>query len=193
MGTGRLEAFSDGVIAILITIMVLELKVPHAADLEALRSLIPVFLSYILSFVYLGIYWNNHHHLFQVAQQVNGRVLWANLHLLFWLSLIPFVTAWTGENHFAPLPVALYGIVLLFCGIAYFILTRALISHHGRDSILAIALGRDTKGKISIVIYALAALLAFIHPGLAFMMYVLVAILWLIPDRRIEKAIALPK
>lgn len=193
MGTGRLEAFSDGVIAILITIMVLELKVPHDADLEALRSLIPVFLSYILSFVYLGIYWNNHHHLFQVAQQVNGRVLWANLHLLFWLSLIPFVTAWTGENHFAPLPVALYGIVLLFCGIAYFILTRALISHHGRDSILAIALGRDTKGKISIVIYALAALLAFIHPGLAFMMYVLVAILWLIPDRRIEKAIALPK
>lgn len=193
MGTGRLEAFSDGVIAILITIMVLELKVPHDADLEALRSLIPVFLSYILSFVYLGIYWNNHHHLFQVAQQVNGRVLWTNLHLLFWLSLIPFVTAWTGENHFAPLPVALYGIVLLFCGIAYFILTRALISHHGRDSILAIALGQDTKDKISIVIYALAAPLAFIHPGLAFMMYVLVAILWLIPDRRIEKAIALPK
>ena len=193
MGTGRLEAFSDGVMAILITIMVLELNVLHAADLAALRSLIPVFLSYILSFVYLGIYWNNHHHLFQVAQQVNGRVLWSNLHLLFWLSLIPFVTAWTGENHFAPLPVALYGIVLLFCGIAYFILTRALISHHGRDSILAIALGRDVKGKVSIVIYALAAPIAFINPGLAFMMYVLVAILWLIPDRSIEKAIVLPE
>jgi uncharacterized membrane protein len=167
--------------------------VPHTADFAALRSLIPVFLSYVLSFIYLGIYWNNHHHLFQVAQQVNGHVLWANLHLLFWLSLIPFVTAWTGENHFAPLPVALYGIVLLFCGIAYFILTRTLISHHGLGSILAIALGRDIKGKVSVVIYALAAPLAFLSPGLAFMMYVLVAILWLIPDRRIERAIALPK
>lgn len=189
MEKGRLEAFSDGVIAILITIMVLELKIPHEAELKALRPLIPVFLSYILSFIYLGIYWNNHHHLLQAVQQVNGKVLWANLHLLFWLSLIPFVTGWTGENHFAPVPVAFYGIVLMFAGIAYFILSRALISHHGRNSTLAIALGNDLKGKISVGIYTLAVFLAFISSWLAFALYILVAIMWLIPDRRIEKAL----
>ncbi len=142
MGKGRLEAFSDGVLAIIITIMVLELKVPHSADLAALRPLIPVFLSYVLSFIYLGIYWNNHHHLFQAVRHVNGRILWANLHLLFWLSLIPFVTGWMGENHFAALPIAFYGTVLLLAAIAYFILSLALIAHHGKDSALAIALGR---------------------------------------------------
>ena len=189
MGKGRLEAFSDGVIAILITIMVLELKVPHQADLAALRPLVPVFLSYVLSFVYLGIYWNNHHHLLQAARNVNGRVLWANLHLLFWLSLIPFVTGWTGENYFATLPVALYGTVLLFSGIAYFILTRTLIAHHGKDSTLAIAIGQNLKGKISVVLYAIAIPLSFVNSWVAFMLYVLVAIMWLIPDRRIEKAL----
>ncbi|MGB7890350.1 MAG: TMEM175 family protein [Microcoleus sp.] len=189
MGKGRLEAFSDGVIAILITIMVLELKVPHETDLAALRPLVPVFLSYVLSFIYLGIYWNNHHHLLQAARHVNGNVLWANLHLLFWLSLIPFVTAWTGENHFAAWPVALYGTVLLLAAIAYFILTRVLISYHGKDSTLAIALGRDFKGKVSVVIYAVAILLSFVNSWFAFMLYVLVAIMWLIPDRRIEKTL----
>jgi uncharacterized membrane protein len=189
MKKGRLEAFSDGVIAIIITIMVLELKIPHAADLKSLSPLIPVFLSYILSFVYLGIYWNNHHHLFQAVRHVNGKVLWANLHLLFWLSLIPFVTGWTGENHFAPLPVAFYGVVLLFSGIAYFILSCLLISSHGKDSTLAIAIGNDLKGKVSVFIYALAVFLAFVSSWLAFVMYVLVAIMWLIPDRRIEKAL----
>jgi hypothetical protein len=191
MTKGRLEAFSDGVIAILITIMVLELKIPLEADLAALRPLLPVFLSYILSYIYLGIYWNNHHHLFQAVQQVNGRVLWANLHLLFWLSLLPFVTAWAGENHFATWPVALYGLVLLFAAIAYFILTRTLIRHHGKDSTLATALGRDSKGKISLVIYALAILLAFVNVWLANLLYVLVALMWLIPDRRIEKKLTL--
>ncbi len=189
MGKGRLEAFSDGVIAILITIMVLELKVPHEADLAALRPLVPVFLSYVLSFIYLGIYWNNHHHLLQAARHVNGNVLWANLHLLFWLSLIPFVTAWTGENHFAAWPVALYGTVLLLAAIAYFILSRVLISYHGKDSTLAIALGRDFKGKVSVVIYAVAILLSFVNSWFAFMLYVLVAIVWLTPDRRIERSL----
>lgn len=189
MDKGRLEAFSDGVIAILITIMVLELKVPHEATLVALRPLVPVFLSYILSFIYLGIYWNNHHHLFQAVNHVNGRVLWANLHLLFWLSLIPFVTAWTGENQFAAVPVACYGLVLFFAAIAYLILTRMLIYHHGKDSTLAIALGRDVKGKMSIVIYATASLLASVNSWLAFGLYILVAIMWLIPDRRIERTI----
>lgn len=189
MDKGRLEAFSDGVIAIIITIMVLELKVPHDAELAALRPLIPVFLSYVLSFIYLGIYWNNHHHLLQAAEQVNGNVLWANLHLLFWLSLIPFVTAWTGENAFAPVPVACYGIVLLCSAIAYFILSRALILHHGKDSTLAVAIGRDFKGKVSLGIYALAVVLTTVSAGLAFMLYVVVAILWLMPDRRIEKAL----
>lgn len=189
MSKGRLEAFSDGVIAILITIMVLELKVPHEADLAALRPLVPVFLSYVLSFIYLGIYWNNHHHLLQVVRHISGSVLWANLHLLFWLSLIPFVTGWTGENHFAALPVAFYGIVLLLAAIAYFILTRTLIACQGQDSTLAAALGRDTKGRVSMVIYAAAVLLAFVNSWLAFMLYVLVAIMWLIPDRRIEKTL----
>ncbi|MBD2354361.1 DUF1211 domain-containing protein [Tolypothrix sp. FACHB-123] len=189
MGKGRLEAFSDGVLAIIITIMVLELKVPHGADLAALRPLIPVFLSYVLSFIYIGIYWNNHHHLWQAVRHVNGRILWANLHLLFWLSLIPFVTGWMGENHFAAWPIALYGTVLLFCAIAYYILTVALISHHGKDSTLAIAIGRDIKGKISLVFYALAIPLSFVNSWIAFTFYVLMAIMWLIPDRRIEKTL----
>lgn len=189
MGKGRLEAFSDGVLAIIITIMVLELKVPHGADLAILRPLIPVFISYVLSFIYLGIYWNNHHHLLQAVRHVNGRILWANLHLLFWLSLIPFVTGWMGENHFAARPVALYGTVLLLAAIAYWILTVALIAHHGRDSTLAIALGRDFKGKISVVLYAVAILLSFVNSWVAFGIYILVAIMWLIPDRRIEKTL----
>lgn len=191
MNKGRLEAFSDGVIAILITIMVLELKVPHEANLEALRPIAPVLLSYVLSFIYLGIYWNNHHHLFQVVRQVNGKVLWANLHLLFWLSLIPFGTAWMGENHFAAVPVAVYGGVLLCAAIAYLILTSVLISHHGRDSTLAIALGRDFKGKISIGVYVMAILLCLTHYSwLGAPLYALVAIIWLIPDRRIEKTLS---
>jgi uncharacterized membrane protein len=189
MGKGRLEAFSDGVIAILITIMVLELKVPHEADIAALRPLIPVFLSYVLSFIYLGIYWNNHHHLFQAAQHVNGSVLWANLHLLFWLSLVPFVTGWMGENNFGALPVAFYGVVLLLAGTAYFILTRVLIAQHGEDSTLAMAVGRDFKGKVSLVIYAVAILLSFINSWVACLLYTLVAVMWLIPDRRIEKVL----
>src|SRR5437867_10609597 len=186
MGKGRLEAFSDGVIAIIITIMVLEIRVPHGADLASLRPMIPVFLSYVLSFVFLGIYWNNHHHLLQAARHVNGRILWANLHLLFWLSLTPFVTNWMGENQFASWPVALYGVVLLCAAVAYFILVRALLSLHGASSVLATALGRDFKGKISIVIYAVAIPLAFIRSWVACTLYVLVAVMWLIPVRRIE-------
>jgi uncharacterized membrane protein len=197
MVKGRLEAFSDGVIAIIITIMVLELKIPHESDLAALRLLIPTFLSYVLSFVHIGIYWNNHHHLFQAVRQVNGSTLWANLHLLFWLSLFPFVTAWMGENHFAALPVALYGVVLLLAAIrrnpvrviAYFTLTRTLIFNHGQGSTLANALGRDFKGKLSVLIYAVTIPLAFATPWLACALYVLVAVLWLIPDRRIEKTL----
>jgi len=189
MTRNRLEAFSDGVIAIIITIMVLELRVPVGASFAALRPLAPVFLSYVLSFVFVGIYWNNHHHLLQVVEHVNGRVLWANLHLLFWLSLTPFVTAWMGENHFAQSPVALYGMVLLCSGIAYFILTRALLSIHQRDSLLAVALGADFKGKISMVIYAVAIPLAFVRWWLAYGLYVFVAVMWLVPDRRIERAI----
>jgi uncharacterized membrane protein len=189
MGKGRLEAFSDGVIAIIITIMVLEIKVPHEANLEALRPLIPIFLSYVLSFVNLGIYWNNHHHLLQAVRNVNGRILWANQHLLFWLSLIPSATAWMGETNFAKLPVSLYGIVLLLSGIAYFILSRSLVDHHGKDSTLAIALGSDFKGKVSLVVYALAILLSFVSSLVACLLYVLVAIIWLIPDRRIERTL----
>lgn len=189
MPKGRVEAFSDGVIAIIITIMVLEMKVPHEADLAALRPLIPIFLSYVLSFIYLGIYWNNHHHLFQAVRHVNGNILWANLHLLFWLSLIPFVTGWMGENNFVPWPVALYGAVLLFTAIAYFILTQALISHHGKDSALAAALGRDFKGKVSVGFCAVAIPLAFMNSWFAYAFYVLVAVMWLIPDRRIEKTL----
>jgi uncharacterized membrane protein len=187
---GRLEAFSDGVIAIIITIMVLELRPPHGTDLASLRPLFPSFLSYVLSFAYLGIYWNNHHHLLQAARHVDGRILWANMHLLFWLSLIPFVTAFMGENHFASLPVALYGAVLLLAGVAYFVLTRALIRRHGEESALAKALGRDFKGKISVVFYAVAIALALAAPWLSCGIYVLVAVVWLVPDRRIENALA---
>ena len=187
MGKGRLEAFSDGVIAIIITIMVLELKVPHGTELATLYPLIPVFLSYVLSFVYVGIYWNNHHHMLHTATRINGGILWANLHLLFWLSLIPFVTGWMGENHFATVPVALYGFVLFMCGVAYTILARALMIHHGKDSALAIAVGKDYKGWISIITYALAIGLSFVQAWIAFALYIAVALMWFIPDRRIEK------
>lgn len=184
-----MEAFSDGVIAIIITIMVLELKVPQGADLSTLAPLIPVFLSYVLSFVFIGIYWSNHHHLLHAVEHVDGRILWANLHLLFWLSLTPFVTAWMGENDFARAPVALYGTVLLFAAIAYFILVRTLLARHGPNSVLATALGRDFKGKISMVIYLVAIPLAFAKWWLACALYVLVSIMWLIPDRRIERTL----
>ena len=190
MTTSRLEAFSDGVVAILITIMVLELRPPHEATFQSLKPLIPVLFSYLLSFIFLGIYWSNHHHLFHAAQQVNGRVLWANLHLLFWLSLIPFVTAWMGENHFGPAPVALYGIILLLAAIAYTILVQSLLSLHGPDSLLATALGSDFKGKISVVLDLIAIPLAFLKPWVAFAIYVLVAVMWLAPDRRIERKMA---
>jgi len=190
MSKGRLEAFSDGVIAILITIMVLEFKVPEQTGLAALGPLVPVFFSYVMSFVFLGIYWSNHHHLLQATQHVDGRVLWANLHLLFWLSLIPFVTAWMGENEFAAWPVASYGVVMFFAAVAYFILTRALLALHGSTSVLATALGRDFKGKVSIVIYLVAIPFAFQNSRLAATLYVLVAVMWLVPDRRIEKTLA---
>jgi len=190
MSQGRLEAFSDGVIAIIITIMVLEMKVPHGADLAALRPLIPAFLSYVLSFTFVGIYWNNHHHLLHATRHVNGRILWANLHLLFWLSLIPFVTHWMGETHFAAWPVALYGAVMLFAGFAYYLLTRALVAHHGKGSTIATAVGRDFKGKVSLVIYLVAISLAFENAWISCALYVLVAVIWLIPDRRIEKTLA---
>lgn len=190
MGKGRLEAFSDGVIAIIITIMVLELKVPHGANWTALATLSPVFLSYVLSFIYVGIYWNNHHHLFQAVHKINGRILWANLHLLFWLSLTPFVTGWMGENHFAPLPVALYGVNLFMAAISYTILVRALLVQHGKDSTLAQAIGKDFKGYISLAIYFTAILLSFVYSWIGFSLYVLVAIIWFVPDRRIEKRIA---
>jgi uncharacterized membrane protein len=189
MHKARLEAFSDGVIAIIITIMVLELKAPVGHDFDDLYEVIPVLLSYVLSFIYLGIYWNNHHHLFQAAKQVNGAILWANLHLLFWLSLIPFVTDWMGVNDFAARPVALYGIVLLFAAIAYFLLVQALIARHGKGSTLAIAIGKDFKGKISVVLYLIGILLSFLNPLLACAVYILVAIMWLVPDRRIEKVL----
>ncbi|MES2462333.1 MAG: TMEM175 family protein [Armatimonadota bacterium] len=186
MGKGRLEAFSDGVIAIIITIMVLELKVPHGSDLAALKPLIPVLLSYILSFVFVGIYWNNHHHMLHAAHKVNGRVLWLNMHLLFWLSLIPFVTSWMGENHFEGLPVALYGVVLLMCAFAFTFLARGLVVLEGKDSTLARAIGRDYKGTASIILYVLAIPLALFATWLAFALYVTVAIIWFLPDRRIE-------
>ena len=190
MNKNRLEAFSDGVIAIIITIMVLELKVPHGTTLDALWPLIPVFLSYLLSFIYVGIYWNNHHHMLHAVTQVDGRILWANLHLLFWLSLIPFVTGWVGENHAASVPVAMYGVVLLMCSVAYLLLARALIAHHGAGSPLALALGKDRKGVVSIVLYALAAPLSMLHAWLGMAIYVGVAVLWFIPDRRIEARLA---
>ena len=186
MNKGRLEAFSDGVLAVIITIMVLEMKPPHGTELSVLRPVIPVFFSYVLSFVYVGIYWNNHHHLLHAAQHVAGGILWANLHLLFWLSLIPFATAWMGENHLASWPVALYGVVFLFAGIAYFILTRILVAHHGPASLLAMSIGRDRKGRASLLIYTASIPLAFVHPWIAFAGYIIVAALWLLPDRRIE-------
>jgi uncharacterized membrane protein len=190
MGKARLEAFSDGVLAIIITIMVLELRVPHEAELAALRPLVPVLLSYVLSFLYLGIYWNNHHHMLHVTRRVTGPILWANLHLLFWLSLIPFATAWMGENHFASTPTALYGAVLLVAAIAYLILQRQILRVEGPQSILAMAVDRDVKGKLSPFLYLLGIGAAYVHPGIADAVYALVAFMWLIPDRRIERALA---
>ncbi|HZV58965.1 MAG TPA: TMEM175 family protein [Candidatus Eremiobacteraceae bacterium] len=190
MGKGRLEAFSDGVIAIIITIMVLDLKAPRGADLSALRPVIPVFLNYVLSFVYVGIYWNNHHHMIHTAARVNGRILWANLHLLFWLSLIPFATNWIGESHLAPTSVAFYGFIMLMAGISYSILSAAIIALHGSSSTLAIAVGKNYKGTASVVIYAIAVPLALVHPRLSLALYVLVAMMWFLPDPRIEKVIA---
>ncbi len=187
MTRGRLEAFSDGVIAIIITIMVLEFKVPHGTDLDALGPLLPKLVSYVLSFVMLGIYWNNHHHLMHATKHVDGRVLWANLHLLFWLSLMPFVTAWAGETRFAAWPVAAWGAVQFMAGTAYFILVRALLALHGGDSVLAEAIGRDVKGIISLALYLIAVLLTLVGPVPALAIYVLVAVMWLIPDRRIER------
>ncbi len=189
MGKGRLEAFSDGVFAVIITIMVLELKVPRGSDLAALGPVFPVFLSYVLSFVFVGIYWSNHHHMLQAVRKVNGLVLWANLHLLFWLSLVPFITAWMGENHRLSVPVALYGCVLFMSGLAYYILSRGLIALEGRKSALAIAVGKDRKGILSLVIYAFAVALAFVKPGISIAMYISVAVIWFIPDRRIEHVI----
>lgn len=190
MGKNRLEAFSDGVLAIIITIMVLEMKVPHSDDFAALQPLLPIFLSYVLSFVYVGIYWNNHHHLLHATHRVSGGMLWANLHLLFWLSLFPFVTGWMGENHFASLPTALYGVVLLMAAIAYLILQRMIIASEGRDSMLARAIGKDVKGRLSGLIYAAAIPAAFFNQWLAQSFYVFVALIWLVPDRRIEKVLS---
>ena len=190
MTKGRLEAFSDGVMAIIITIMVLELKVPHGDQVADLWPLTPVLLSYVLSFVYLGIYWNNHHHLLHAARQVDGRILWANLHLLFWLSLVPFVTGWMGENHFASLPVALYGGVLLMAAVSYTLLVRALLARHGKDSVLAKAIGSDLKGHLSLAAYVLAILVASSNRWIACALYVAVALAWLVPDLRIERALA---
>jgi len=189
MKTTRLEAFSDGVLAIIITIMVLELKVPHAVELAALKPVLPVLLSYVLSFIYVGIYWNNHHHLFQATEQVSGGILWANLHLLFWLSLFPFTTAWMGENHLAAIPTAIYGFVLLMAGIAYYVLERAIIAKQGRESFLALAIGKDWKAKFSLALYLAAIPLAFVSSWIASALYVFGALLWLIPDPRIEKAL----
>ena len=186
MTKGRLEAFSDGVIAIIITIMVLEMKVPHGAEVAALRPMLPVFISYVLSYVYVGIYWTNHHHLLHAVDRVNGSILWWNLHLLFWLSQVPFVTGWMGENHFAALPTAIYGCVLLMAAIAYFLLVRAILAHHGPESRVAKALGRDFKGKVSVLFYVVGVPMAFVNRWVAGGLYVLVAMIWFIPDRRIE-------
>jgi uncharacterized membrane protein len=190
MGKGRLEAFSDGVIAVIITIMVLELKPPHGTELAALEPLVPTLLTYVVSFVYVGIYWNNHHHMLHAAAHIDGRVLWANLHLLFWLSLIPFVTSWVGEEVTASTPTALYGVVLLMAGIAWLVLQRSLLRVNGRDSHLARAVGRDVKGKVSAVLYTLAIAMAFVRTQIAEALYVVVAAIWLIPDRRIERAVS---
>lgn len=187
MSKGRLEAFSDGVFAVIITIMVLNMNVPRGADFQALLSVTPVFLSYVLSYIYIGIYWNNHHHLLHASERVSGGILWANLALLFCLSLVPFTTAWMGENHYAPLPVAVYGVMLLSAGITYYILSQSLIAHHGKNSVLAKSIGNDWKGKVSLLVYALAIVLAFTRPLIACACYALVALMWLVPDRRIEK------
>ncbi len=190
MGTNRLEAFSDGVLAIIITIMVLELKAPEAADLHSLMPLIPTISSYTISFIYLGIYWNNHHHLFKATEKVNGNILWANLHLLFWLSLVPFVTSWVGEHHLAAVPIATYGFVLLMSAIAYFILQGFILRSHPDDFVLRKAIGNDAKGKISVILYVLALILAFVNTWFAISGYILVAMIWFIPDSRIEKSIS---
>ncbi len=190
MTKNRLEAFSDGVLAIIITIMVLELRVPHGAELSALRPLLPALGSYLLSFVYLAIYWNNHHHMLHATNRVNGRVLWANMHLLFWLSLFPFVSGWMGENHFSPLPSALYGVVLLMASAAYWLLTRAIISADGQNSLLAKAVGKDQKGNLSLLLYAAAIPLAFVNQWISQALYVALALMWLVPDRRIEKVLS---
>jgi uncharacterized membrane protein len=187
MGKTRLEAFSDGVLAIIITIMVLEMKVPHGDGLATLLPLLPVFVSYVLSFLYVGIYWNNHHHLLHAVRHIDGRILWRNLHLLFWLSLFPFATAWMGENHFSAVPTALYGVVLLMAAVAYHLLVSALIRHHGRESEFAQSFGADVKGKLSIAAYALGVACSFLHPWLGFGIYVAVALSWFVPDRRVEK------
>ncbi len=189
MGKNRLEAFSDGVLAIIITIMVLELKIPSEKDFNALAPLFPIFLSYILSFVYLGIYWNNHHHMLHTAKEISGPMLWANLHLLFWLSLVPFVTGWMGENHFAPVPTAVYGAVLLMAAISYWILQKTILKKQGKNSLLSAAIGKDLKGKISPLIYAAAIPSAFVSPWIAGSLYVFVALMWLIPDKRIERVL----
>ncbi|NUR54723.1 MAG: DUF1211 domain-containing protein [Acidobacteria bacterium] len=189
MSKGRLEAFSDGVIAILITIMVLELRPPHEATLEALRPLAPKFAAYALSFVFLGIYWNNHHHMLQATRRIGGAVLWANLHLLFWLSLVPFVTAWMGENHHASLPTAAYGVVMMLSGIAYYLLERTIMAIEGDSSMLAEAVGQEAKGITSVVLYGVAILFAFAYERIADVIYVIVALMWLVPDKRIESAV----
>src|SRR5580765_2795835 len=190
MSKSRMEAFSDAVFAIIITIMVLEIKVPHGAELTALRPLIPVFLSYALSFLYLGIYWSNHHHMLYVTHGVNAAILWANLHLLFWLSLVPFVTGWMGESHLAPGPTAVYGVILVLAAIAYLLLQHAILRQEGADSTLAAAVGRDRKGKISLLLYAVAILVAFVRPWMAGGLYVVAAVMWLVPDRRIERRVS---
>ncbi|MEI6084116.1 MAG: TMEM175 family protein [Verrucomicrobiota bacterium] len=190
MTKSRLEAFSDGVLAIIITIMVLELKVPHGTDCAALQPILPVLLGYVLSFVYVGIYWNNHHHMFHTVKHVSGGILWANLHLLFWLSLMPVTTAWVGASHFAPTPTAVYGGVLLMAGVAYYILQNVIIAHQGKESLLAAAVGRDWKGKLSLVLYAAGIPLASVNPWIANGIYILVALMWLVPDRRIERVLA---
>ncbi|MGE5624573.1 MAG: TMEM175 family protein [Bacillota bacterium] len=190
MGKGRLEAFSDGVLAVIITIMVLEMKVPQGADLSALYSMLPLFLVYVMSFVYIGIYWNNHHHMLHAVERIDGRSMWANLHLLFWLSLVPFITGWMGENHFAAIPTALYGVVLLMAAVSYTLLQNALVAYNGRQAVLGHAVGNDIKGKISIICYVLAIPLAFVHQAISDVLYAVVAMIWFVPDRRIEKVLA---